>query len=172
MTPLFPEHALSRRQIIAGAFALTLNIAVAANPEELKKDTIILWPELKLISGATLRQDDWLNTPAVVVFWEPWCPYCKRQNSHVDQLYQATLGQKIRIIGVTSETDEAKVKAYIQFNQLRFPVAMVDAQFRTQFTNRQVVPLTCLVSSSGRLIQVIPGEMAHEDVLSLAGKLL
>jgi thiol-disulfide isomerase/thioredoxin len=168
ITQLPVSFAISRRQVLAGSAALILEIAIPANAQGDKRDTIIVWPELHLLSGATMRPEDWLNTPAVVVFWETWCPYCKRQNVHIDQLYRATSSQKIRIIGVTTETNVAKVKAYMEASQFIFPVAIVDSSFRTQFTHRLVVPLTCLVSASGRLMQVIPGEMTKEDVLSLA----
>jgi len=78
----------------------------------------------------------------------------------------------MRVIGVTTEKNEAKVRAYMQSNQFSFPVALIDTEFRSQFTNRVIVPLTCLVSASGRLMQVIPGEMSNEDVLTLESVLL
>ncbi len=110
--------------------------------------------------------------PAIVVFWETWCPFCKRHNGHMEKLHQATRGKKLRILGATTETDEAKVQAYVQSNQLHFPVALVDRDFRSQFTTRRVIPLTCLVSASSQLMQVIPGEMAYDDVLSLGTEVM
>jgi len=173
MIPQLPRRSvISRRQVLASAVVPIVASAGSAQAQGEKNGAIIVWPELKLLSGATLRTDDWSNMPAIIVFWETWCPYCKRQNAHVDQLYQATLRQKMRVIGVTTEKNEAKVKAYMQSNQFSFPVALIDTEFRSQFTKRVIVPLTCLVSASGRLMQVIPGEMSNEDVLSLESVLL
>jgi len=45
---------------------------------------------------------------------------------------------------------------------------MVDQDFRHQFSARRVIPLTCLVAAGGRVLQVIAGEMAADDVQSLA----
>ena len=45
---------------------------------------------------------------------------------------------------------------------------MAATAFRAQFTSRRVLPLTCVVSAEGRLLQAIPGEMTLEDVMSLA----
>jgi len=95
MIPQLPRRSvISRRQVLASAVASMLASAGPAQAQGEKNGSIIVWPELKLLSGATLRTDDWSNMPAVIVFWETWCPYCKRQNVHVDQLYQATLRQK------------------------------------------------------------------------------
>ena len=164
--------AISRRLVLGSAAMAMLPISMAGWAAADTVATTIVWPELQLVSGTTLRQDTWINMPAVVVFWETWCPYCKRHNGHVEQLYQSTLGKRIRVIGATTEKNEGKVKAYVQSNQLHFPVAMVDADFRDQFTKRRVVPLTCLVWADGRLVQVIPGEMASDDVLSLAAEVM
>ncbi|MEI6618249.1 MAG: TlpA disulfide reductase family protein [Betaproteobacteria bacterium] len=168
MTQMPVSLAISRRQVLASSAVLILEIVRPANAQGEKRDTIIVWPELQLLSGSILRPEYWSKMPTIVVFWETWCPYCKRQNAHIDQLYRATSSQKIRVIGVTTEANMAKVKTYMEDSQFIFPVAIVDASFRTQFTHRLVVPLTCLVSASGRLMQVIPGEMTKEDVLSLA----
>ena len=164
---------ITRRLVLGSAATAMLPISIGGlAAADTVATTIIVWPELRLVDGTKLRQAAWINMPAVVVFWETWCPYCKRHNSHVEQLYQSTLGKRIRVIGATTEKNEGKVKAYVQSNQLHFPVAMVDADFRDQFTKRRVVPLTCLVSADGRLVQVIPGEMASDDVLTLANKVM
>lgn len=164
--------AISRRLVLGSAAMAMLPISLAGWAATDPVVTTIVWPELQLVSGTILRQDAWINMPAVVVFWETWCPYCKRHNSRVEQLYQSTLGKRIRVIGATTENNENKVKAYVQSNQLHFPVAMVDTDFRGQFTKRRVVPMTCLVSADGRLVQVIPGEMASADVLSLPAEVM
>jgi thiol-disulfide isomerase/thioredoxin len=167
------RRQLSRRAVMQGTVggALTLPFWSAEAAPELADDKIV-WPELHLADGTSLSPSAWVNTPAVVVFWEPWCPYCKRHNAHIEELYQSTQRKKIRILGVTAEKDISKVRGYIQANQFHFLIAMVGAEFRVQFTTRRVIPMTCLVSAESRLLQAIPGEMLNADVLSLADALL
>ena len=167
-------NTVSRRTVLgsvgtAASFALWASElqdakALAANT--------IQWPALHLVNGPDLKSGEWAGLPAIVVFWETWCPYCKRHNSRVEQLYQATLGKNVRVMGATTEADEAKVKAYVASSELHFPVAMVPPDFRAQVTKRKVIPLTCLVSAAGTLLQVIPGEMTQEDVLALAAQVM
>lgn len=165
--------AVSRRLWVGGIAAALLPGRAAALPmaPDASGNTVA-WPTLHLVNGVDLKPSDWAGMPGIIVFWETWCPYCKRHNARVEQLYQVTLGKKIRVMGATTETDEAKIKAYVESSQLHFPVAMVNADFRAQFTRRRVIPLTCLVTAAGRLLQVIPGEMSQEDVLSLASQVM
>ena len=72
------------------------------------------------------------------------------------------------MLGVTDETDREKIANSVLVQQIHFPIAVAVPAFRTQFTSRRVLPLTCVVSAEGRLLQAIPGEMTLEDVMSLA----
>lgn len=169
----FFADAVPRRLVLSGLAATLLPVPLtgsAAGSDS--RGGTIAWPELRLVTGGRLKPEAWVDMPAIVVFWETWCPFCKRHNGHMEKLHQATRGKKLRILGATTETDEAKVQAYVQSNQLHFPVALVDRDFRSQFTTRRVIPLTCLVSASSQLMQVIPGEMAYDDVLSLGTEVM
>ena len=159
-----PSAHLSRRDILRG-------VSIAWAPGLAMADvggTVIDWPVLPLLDGGVLQPSAWLGTPAVVVFWATWCPYCKRHNAHIEKLYQQTLGRNLRVLGVATETDKSRIGSYMQANQLHFPVALADNSFRGQFTQRRIIPMTCLVSERGILKQTIPGEMSQEDVLLLA----
>lgn len=170
------SHSRHRRTMVSG----TLLAGVLATCQPLRalewpqalapgsKGSTITWPVLRLVDGSVLQPADWGGMAAVVVFWETWCPYCKRHNERMERLHQATSGSPLRVLGATTETDTAKVTAYLRSSQLHFPTALVDAGFRSQFSARTIIPLTCLVSAVGRLLQVIPGEMTQDDILSLS----
>lgn len=174
MKRIVHTDAASRREVLGGmAVAATFGLHASELPEaKAPAANSIQWPALHLVNGPDLKPGEWAGVPAIVVFWETWCPYCKRHNARVEQLYQATTGKNIRVMGATTETDEAKVKAYVASSQLHFPVATVTPDFRAQFTKRKVIPLTCLISAVGNLLQVIPGEMTQEDVLALATQVM
>jgi thiol-disulfide isomerase/thioredoxin len=163
-----PVDALSRRNMLVGAAAALLALgdsrAAASDPAGVPID----WSPLRMLDGSKVKEQDWQGVPVVVVFWATWCPYCKRHNAHVEKLFQASVGKKLRVLGVSTETDQAKVRGYMQANQFHFPVALADSSFRAQFSDRRVVPLTCLVSAKGRLVQAVPGEWSQEDVMALA----
>ena len=163
---------IQRRDLIGFAITPLLSVLTLKCGAEESSSNRIIWPDLQLIDGNSMRSGEWSYTPAIVVFWETWCPYCRRQNVLMDRLYHAVQSKNIRILGATTEIDEAKVKYYVTSNALSFPVAIVSADFKRQFTKRRVIPMTCLVSERGTLLQAIPGEMAWEDVQSLPTELL
>jgi thiol-disulfide isomerase/thioredoxin len=167
------QHAVakgewSRRQILAGAAATLVSPLQGALAAPAALAAPIDWSTLQLLNEQGDGPAKWSGLPVVVVFWATWCPYCKRHNAHVEKLYQHSQGQAFRVLGVTSERDKDKISTYVLANQIHFPVAMEQTGFRVQFTNRRVIPLTCLVGADGRLLQTMAGEMQQDDVMSLA----
>jgi thiol-disulfide isomerase/thioredoxin len=129
---------------------------------------VIDWPTLRLLDGRTLEPSSWQGRAAVVVFWATYCPYCRRHNAHIDQLERATRGQGLRVLGVALDADAAAVRRYMDRNGYGFPVALDGGELRRRLTDRRVIPMTCTVDRSGRLLQAIPGEMSGDDVMELA----
>jgi thiol-disulfide isomerase/thioredoxin len=148
---------------LATAVGLTLGLA----PFRASASGQIVWPDLSLATGGKIAAQEWADTAAIVVFWETWCPYCKRHNALIHQLFHENSDRRIRILGVAMDGSRAQVQNYLRSNGLDFPVAMGTTSFRSQFTERSVVPMTCLVGFKGQLLQTIPGEMAEKDVMSL-----
>ena len=173
MSPESSLHsAVSRRHVLAGtAAALLWSPGVSRASVETSAPTIH-WPVLRLLDGTSLTPLELNTIPVMLVFWETWCPYCKRHNVHIERLYQATRGMQIRVLGATTETNADKLASYLRANQLHFPVAHIERGFRDQFSQRRVIPLTSLVAANGRLLQAIPGEMGYADLYALAGQVL
>lgn len=128
----------------------------------------IEWPTIQLLDGSTLSPESWRGQSAVVVFWETYCPYCKRHNVHIDKLYRTTKRSDLRVLSVALDTHEAAVRRYMALNNFSFPVALDGGVLRQRLTQRRVIPMTCVLDSQGRLVQAIPGEMAEDDVMALA----
>ena len=173
MSPESSLHiAVSRRHVLAGTAAALLWGPEVGHASAGPSAPTIRWPALRLLDGTSLTPLALNTMPVMLVFWETWCPYCKRHNVHIERLYQATRGMQIRVLGATTETNADKLASYLRANQLHFPVAHIERGFRDQFSQRRVIPLTCLVAENGRLLQAIPGEMGYEDLYSLAGQVL
>ena len=173
MSPESSLHiAVSRRHVLAGTAAALLWGPEVGHASAGPSAPTIRWPALRLLDGTSLTPLALNTMPVMLVFWETWCPYCKRHNVHIERLYQATLGMHIRVLGATTETNADKLASYLRANQLHFPVAHIERGFRDQFSQRRVIPLTCLVAENGRLLQAIPGEMGYQDLYSLAGQVL
>ena len=173
MSPESSLHiAVSRRHVLAGTAAALLWGPEVGHASAGPSAPTIHWPALRLLDGTSLTPLALNTMPVMLVFWETWCPYCKRHNVHIERLYQATRGMQIRVLGATTETNADKLASYLRANQLHFPVAHIERGFRDQFSQRRVIPLTCLLAANGQLLQAIAGEMGYEDLYSLAGQVL
>jgi len=129
----------------------------------------VRWPSrLETVDGRPIDTAAWRDQPAVVVFWATWCGYCRRHNAHVDKLHRSLSGRRLTVLGVAIDRDAATVQPYLVANRIGFPVVLEGGQLRAQFTDRRMVPMTCLLDREGRVTLRIPGEMAEADVLAFA----
>jgi thiol-disulfide isomerase/thioredoxin len=157
------DDGWSRRHWLLGAAAVAQGgatlPATAATP--------IRWPALRLVDGSTRAAEHWQGTPLVVVFWATWCSFCKRHNARLDRLFATVDERDLRILGLAIDGHEASVARHVRAHGWRFPVALDDGTLRPQFTDRRIVPMTCLVDRAGLVRERIPGEMGEADVLAL-----
>lgn len=153
-----------RRALLAAGAACAL-----AGPRAVAAETapVIAWPAIELLDGSRIEPDAWRDTPAVVVFWSTTCPFCKRHNVHVEKLHRALAGRAPRVLGVALDRDAAAVSRYMDSAGYTFPVALDGGRLQRLFSARKIIPLTCLVDRSGRLLKSYPGEMFEEDVMEL-----
>ena len=128
----------------------------------------IEWPPIALLDVNILASDSSRGQPAVVVFRETFCPFCKQHNAHLNKLFRATRGQRLRILSVPPDADERVVRRYMKASDYVFAVDMDGSQLRQRLTSRRVVPMTCQLDRRGRLVQVLPGKTFEEDVMEFA----
>ena len=87
------------------------------------------------------------NGTTLVVFWEEWCPHCKREVPNVKSTYANLNSQGLNVIALTqvtkSSTDE-KVAAFVQQHQLTFPVAKEPGVIKREF-NVSGIPAAAVV---------------------------
>jgi thiol-disulfide isomerase/thioredoxin len=71
-----------------------------------------------------------------VVFWETWCPHCKREVPKVQKIYTDLKDKGLQVIGVTkvnrSATDD-KVAEFIKSNNLSYPIAKENGELSSYF---------------------------------------
>jgi peroxiredoxin len=150
---------------VTGALALP-GRAAPAGPAVLG-DTVA-WPEVTLLDGQRWSASAVQGQAVIVVFFATDCPYCKRHNARVEQLVQATHGQALRVLGVAGDRDPNLVRDYLVQRGLSFAVTLDGDALHAVLSPRRVIPLTCVIDRAGRLREVIPGEMAEDDVMQLA----
>jgi thiol-disulfide isomerase/thioredoxin len=72
----------------------------------------------------------------LVVFWEEWCPHCKREVPKTQATFDNLHPEGLNVIALTSvtksSTDE-KVADFVEKNSLTFPIAKEQGQIKSYF---------------------------------------
>ena len=155
---------LSRRRFLALPLAGLAGVAARANGAQAP----IAWSDVALLDGSVLRADALRGYPVVVEFWASWCPFCKRQNPHLQALWQAQRARGLRMLTFSIDRDADAARAYMAAHGYTFPAAMASAQSERWFGARKGLPMLYVVDGGGRIVHEEAGEMFPEDVAALA----
>ena len=79
--------------------------------------------QLKRMDGSTVTLGDLRGAPAVLVFWTAWCPACKEEAPHVNELAAEYGPRGVRVLGVNIMDSEARAAGGIKEFGIRYPVA-------------------------------------------------
>ena len=135
-----------------------------------------LAPDFSLqdLAGGRISLSEHKGKVVLIDFWDTWCPPCRRALPRLQELSDAYAGDLV-VIGVAMGRDgEAKVRSYVESNQLTFPFALADApQYSVlrDYGGVQSLPTTFLVDREGIIRQVWTGEKpkaVYEKAVRLA----
>jgi len=115
--------------------------------------------DLSLASGATL-----------VVFWEVWCPHCKREVPKLQQTYDDYKG-KMDVVGLTKITKSAteeSVTAFIKDQGVTYPVAKETGKASSDFAVSGI-PAAAIVKDGEVVWRGHPGKLNNELIDKLIG---
>ena len=157
---------IARREAVAAACALFMGALVpAARAQDERR---VHWRDIELIDGRLLRAQD-LSVQAVVVeVWATWCPFCKKQNPHLQLLHEAVGGKGLTVLTFAIDDDVALVRDYQRRYTYTFAAARYTPQVERWFGRRRSLPELYVVDRSGRVVLREEGEMFPEDVAALA----
>src|SRR5690606_14396437 len=79
--------------------------------------------------------------PILLVFWEEWCPHCKREVPKIQAIYEKNKSAGLSVIGLTKlsrSSTEEKVEALIKQNSITYPMAKESGELSSYFAVRGV----------------------------------
>jgi thiol-disulfide isomerase/thioredoxin len=106
-----------------------------------------------------------------VVFWEVWCPHCKREVPKLDEMYAKYKGQGLNVVGVTQvsngKTDE-EVAAFISENHVSYPTAKVGPELPNAFAV-QGIPAAAVIKDGKVVWRGHPAQLNDEMITGWLG---
>lgn len=106
---------------------------------------------------------DYANAPVtLVVFWEAWCPHCKKEVPELAKR-EADLKKKgVQVVGVTRVTKSATddtVTAFLKDNDVKFPIAKDKEGATSEAFNVSGIPAAALVKNGKVIWRGHPGRL-------------
>lgn len=169
MPPAFdPARRLLTAAAASSAAGLLLGgLATPTQAAPARRGEAVNWPAITLTDGSRIDAGTLRGVATVVVFFDTGCSYCKRHNPRMEQLVRRNPGAPLRVILAAHDRSEAPVRDYLARLAPSLGATLDAAPLHAALSERRIVPLTCVIDRHGVLREVIPGEMAEDDVLGL-----
>ena len=139
---------------------------------------MLLCPTAKAADLPVVSEKDWQSllseaqgTPLIVVFWASWCVPCRHFRQKIEALRKEYPEKTVHILGVSLDTDQARVTAYLNTRPLAYPTVLGD----TNFINTRMgkpVPTTQLYTRSGQLQKELIGDVSEKRLRHYVRKIL
>ncbi len=84
-----------------------------------------LAPQFQLVQtdGRQVSLDSLRGSPAVVVFWTAWCPFCKEEAPHINELAAQYETRGVRVLGINIQDSEARTAGGVREFGIKYAVA-------------------------------------------------
>jgi thiol-disulfide isomerase/thioredoxin len=129
------------------------------------KDTPKAWGIEKWFQGESAVNLASKGT-TVVVFWEEWCPHCRREVPKLQQIYETYKGKGLQLVGLTkvnrSSTDDS-VKTFIAESKVTYPIAKEDGSL-SEYFGVSGVPAAAVVKNGKVIWRGHPVRLTDEMV--------
>jgi thiol-disulfide isomerase/thioredoxin len=123
------------------------------------------------LSGKQIQANDMKGKLVLVEFWATWCPPCRGTLSWLGSL-KKQYGDKLEILAIAVESDEAEVKKVVGNLNLPLHWAMGSPELARSFGDISAVPTMYLFDANGQKVQIYYGappelhEVAQRDITS------
>ena len=133
-----------------------------------------LAPDLGLVDldGAPQRLADRTGRIVLLNFWASWCGHCRSEIPHLNTIYGEYRDQGLEIVAVSVGEDPAELAAFVQQNNITFPV-LVDSEGAAIVTYRlRAIPTSYFLDDQGVVQEIFDGAFTEEALREIVEDLL
>jgi thiol-disulfide isomerase/thioredoxin len=155
--------SVARRRLLRALPLLALAGAAPVAADEAP----IRWKDITLVDGRVLRAADLQRQTVVVEMWASWCPFCAKQNPHIQKLHEAGRDRGLLVLSFTLDKTPQAARDYMDKHGYTFAAALAGPQVEQWFGKRRTLPEVYVVDPSGKVVFREEGEMFPEDIAAL-----
>ena len=124
--------------------------------------------------GKEHKLSDYRGKTIFLNFWATWCPPCRGEMPHIEELYKeyGKNNEDVIILGVASpnlgeEGDQEYIEDFLSENSYTFPVVFDDGGMLTYQYGFSSLPSTLIIDEDGYITKYVPGAMTKSTMKSL-----
>ena len=124
--------------------------------------------------GKEHKLSDYRGKKVFLNFWATWCPPCRAEMPHIEDLYKEyeKNSKDVIILGVASpnvgkEGDQQYIENFLKENNYTFPVVFDDGGMLSYQYGFSSLPSTLIIDEDGYITKYIPGAMDKSTMKSL-----
>jgi cytochrome c biogenesis protein CcmG/thiol:disulfide interchange protein DsbE len=95
-------------------------------------------------------------------FWATWCPPCKEELPAFSDVWRASRGRCLEIVGVTEESTREDAAAEVRRMEIPFPVVMDPAGAVARAFGVTGYPRTYVIDAEGKVRKIFTGVVSRE----------
>jgi thiol-disulfide isomerase/thioredoxin len=132
-------------------------LAPAATPGEVPVGGQLRDAILRGLNGPSASLAQFRGTPLIINVWASWCGPCQAEMASLERLAWLDLPVRFRIIGISTDDDEAAAKALLSRSNATLSHFIDQRLVLENMLGASRLPLTLLVDAEGRILQKIVG---------------
>ncbi|MBI5665205.1 MAG: TlpA family protein disulfide reductase [Nitrospirae bacterium] len=121
---------------------------------------------LKDVSGKDVSLSSFKGKPVLLNFWATWCPYCRKERSHLNKLHKEYKDKGLTILSVATDQSAAKVNEFLKHTPAEFIVLSDSGGTAASLYSVGGLPTSYLINSEGIIKHRVVGFREWTDPAS------
>ncbi len=109
--------------------------------------------DLVTLAGEAYSKESLKGRPALLVFWAPWCPVCRKELPILGRFYQRERPVSLQVVAIGFSDMRGNVEAYVKSHPetFVFPTAFDEDNWISQAFKVTATPTFVLLDASGNI---------------------
>ena len=152
--PHLPMKALLFLLCLVSGFVADVG---AKTPGEVEVGSVLRDAPLYGFFGDFRRLSELRGKPLIINVWASWCGPCRAEMGSLERLSRRSGGQKIKVIGISTDDDANAAAAFLVKSRVTFDNYLDRKLLLENMLGAKMIPLTVLVDARGRVVKKVSG---------------
>ncbi len=122
---------------------------------------------VKKLDGTVFSLAQNSNKNTLIQIWASWCPFCKRQNTYLQDLVKRLPAGSLNILTLSIDKTPEAAQQYMLDNRYTFAAAMMTPALQNTLGRLRGIPILLILDAQNKVIYKEVGEIFEEDFAEL-----